>query len=135
VIGQAWTAPAACEFECQDGFDDYFDDGTCANTAVVDCDASAMPEFSLPPEDPSVTITYADGVWSEPAACAWTCIDGYTAADDVCVENVRITECLLDTPPTELFLVGDSTPLLALAAGVGVVTNEPATELVGKLCY
>lgn len=92
---QAWDAPAACEFECAPGFDDYDDDGSCENTFSVLCDPASTPLNASAAEEVMVDITFDGADWSAPGACPWTCDDDFYEKSGACLERTIVNSCLL----------------------------------------
>ncbi|MED5465243.1 MAG: hypothetical protein VX699_11355 [Myxococcota bacterium] len=64
-----WSSPADCLWECAP---DYFQsEQRCINTQQINCQDVAPENATSTPR--TVSITYSNGEWSPPEACAWTC--------------------------------------------------------------
>ncbi len=64
-----WTSPDDCLWECAVNY--FQADQRCINTQQVTCQDVA-PENATA-TSAMVTVTYFNGRWSSPEACAWTC--------------------------------------------------------------
>ncbi len=118
-----WSAPAVCDWACNEGFEKSSDGKACVSVSTTECtqenEATACPKngectqegFCLrsksaactdaaPPnatsEDAMVTVSWtAEAGWQKAAACRWKCDDGYqmNAAQDGCVFSCKFGTC------------------------------------------
>lgn len=117
-----WSEPAACEWECDEDFDE--DAGECVDTRTVACDSSA----ALPPngeydttQDVEITYTSAEG-WTAPAACPWTCTGAFVKFENQCVAAPVLDECRLITDKIE----GRSDETFVIKGELTVSSGNPA---------
>ena len=80
----AWrTINLYAQWNCNNGYHD--ENGACvSSTKTVSCNTGSTPENATPTVV-DVEITWNNGTWSSPAACAWNCNTGYTQSWNACV--------------------------------------------------
>ena len=95
--GTEWSAPADCEWECDDGFHKENTTTCISNTRQEQC-ADHHPPHSTP-NVVLVTVTWTEGSgWSDPEDCQWDCVENYHRVGDSCAGNERDVPCVGTTP-------------------------------------
>lgn len=88
-----WSEPAACEWACNDDYDDYYNEGACLNETMVPCVHGIVgyPANSSV-SNPQVPIVFDGTKWSSPVQCEWACDEGFDEFDGECIDT-RTVSC------------------------------------------
>ena len=91
--GDGFSEPPACNWSCDAGYGEV--DGQCLESMMVQCvDESPANATAI---DADVEVEWTGDGFSEPAACDWTCNEGFGEFEGACEESI-VVECVDEAP-------------------------------------